>query len=796
MTPGLCATCHQALATPSRTLRWLVLSLLSLGSMPAATAADAAADARGIGLGKVFTAPHAGGLTTAPVPPEAKGRTAEQRLQAAPTNQWYSSVLFGTWSQVLHAHPATYRAGPDGFEIGYPHRVAAVAGRHGVDITYPHHPALTLRPTAFRPVDSRLAGHGDFSATIRLADAAGSALDATVVHGSPFSYYTLSRGDLQVQLAADARACAVGAGAEVLCVVADGRRFAVFAPPGTAWTERDTRHPTLHFASDARFVSVALLPDTGSDGDAAFTALLTSVQTHAYAFVTDSQVHWHYDAEQSRVDTDFVVTVQPQIAGATIPLLGLYPHQAQHLPPGQAIAADSPSYDSIRGPIRTVASSHFRVSYPWQGILPYWGPLQTDGDRERLAGVLGGDAARARNLFSQQIGHGTYWYGKALSAVAELMCVAEQADNTSLRDQELTTLRERFETWFRGDNASSYFVQNQGLGTVIGYPDEYGSVAHMNDHHFHYGYWIHAAAELALRDPAWAAPDHWGGMVNLLAADIATPERGRSDFPFVRNFDAYEGHSWASGDADSADGNNQESSSEAVNAWAGLILWGEATGNLPLRDLGIWLYTTETQAIATYWFDTEQRLFPPEYGGRPVAAQVFGGRYAYNTWWTEEPRQIQGINLIPITAASLYLGRDAAYVRRFAAALPQEVKAYQAKGGSDGTPDDIWQDIHASFLALADPAQALAQWRPRGTSELGETRSHTLFWLLSLQEMGTPDFSVHANTALYGVFRLGTGRRTYLAYNAGNAALDVRFSDGQTLTVAPHQLGRTTADPH
>ena len=54
----------------------------------------------------------------------------------------------------------------------------------------------------------------------------------------------------------------------------------------------------------------------------------------------------------------------------------------------------------------------------------------------------------------------------------------------------------------------------------------------MNDHHFHYGYWIRAAAEIALRDPAWIAPDKWGGMVELLIADIATTERGSAKFPY------------------------------------------------------------------------------------------------------------------------------------------------------------------------------------------------------------------------------------------------------------------------
>jgi len=292
-----------------------------------------------------------------------------------------------------------------------------------------------------------------------------------------------------------------------------------------------------------------------------------------------------------------------------------------------------------------------------------------------------------------------------------------------------------------------------------------------------------------LRDPEWAAKNHWGAMVDLIAADIATPERGRADFPFLRNFDAYEGHSWASGDADFVDGNNQESSSEAVNAWAGLVLWGEATHNRAQRDLGVWLYTMETEAISDYWFDERHTVFAREFG-KVVAAQVFGARYSYNTWWTEEPRQIQGINLMPITPASIYLGADPAYIVSFMSALGPEKRAYRQRGMDDGTPSDIWQDVLMSYFALADPNAALEHWKPRGSVELGETRSHTLYWLLSLKEMGTPDFTVTADTALYQVFHSAGGRRSYLAYNAGEQSIDVHFSDGKLLTVAPHELKR------
>jgi hypothetical protein len=66
-----------------------------------------------------------------------------------------------------------------------------------------------------------------------------------------------------------------------------------------------------------------------------------------------------------------------------------------------------------------------------------------------------------------------------------------------------------------------------------------------------------------------------------------------------------------------------------------------------------------------------------------------------------------------------------------------------------------------------------------------------LHWLLSLGEMGSPDFSVTADTALYSVFRRADGRKTHLAFNASKAPLTVRFSDGQVLTVAPGALARS-----
>jgi hypothetical protein len=111
-----------------------------------------------------------------------------------------------------------------------------------------------------------------------------------------------------------------------------------------------------------------------------------------------------------------------------------------------------------------------------------------------------------------------------------------------------------------------------------------------------------------------------------------------------------------------------------------------------------------------------------------------------------------------------------------------------ASRGKVAKPADIWQDVFAKYLALVDPAAALESWDRWGSFELGDTRSHALHWMLTLQHWGTPDFTVTADTPLYTVLRRPDGRRTYMAYNAGRKPLTVRFSNGVELKVEPFEL--------
>jgi endo-1,3(4)-beta-glucanase len=95
-----------------------------------------------------------------------------------------------------------------------------------------------------------------------------------------------------------------------------------------------------------------------------------------------------------------------------------------------------------------------------------------------------------------------------------------------------------------------------------------------NDHHFHYGYHIYAAAVVAHFDADWGRK--FFEQVVMLVRDIANPSVQDSAFPLFRHKDWYQGNSWASGVPlpPYLNGKNQESSSEAIAAYEAVALYG------------------------------------------------------------------------------------------------------------------------------------------------------------------------------------------------------------------------------
>ena len=92
----------------------------------------------------------------------------------------------------------------------------------------------------------------------------------------------------------------------------------------------------------------------------------------------------------------------------------------------------------------------------------------------------------------------TYWEGKHLGKLATLSGIAEAIGETELQEGFVDEIKRRLENWFTASpgEGSPLFYYDSNWGSLIGSKPSYGSDAQLNDHHFHYGYFIRAAAEV------------------------------------------------------------------------------------------------------------------------------------------------------------------------------------------------------------------------------------------------------------------------------------------------------------
>ena len=704
-------------------------------------------------------------------PQNASGQPLAPKLgagfaQPVQSNDYWSSLVFpffgDAFSNVLYAHPINAKATASGMQIGATGEPLFVADDH----LYPWRADLTVGAAGLAASRAVPARYGDWTVTARW-EGGPVGFEATVGHGLPYVSFEIAGGDAVVTPAAGASVWhREGA---VVGLTVGGQHYGLFAPTGAAWT--GAAGAPLRSTLDGRgYLSVALLPDAAPE-------TLELFRRHAYAFVTDSRVAWDYDEATARVRSTYALTTEPKETGGGLSdetLTALYRHQWLDT----TTPTTGHAYRSPRGEMRLVGGGSFVTERTFGGVLPAL-PGRGEVNPESLLALV-------RQAAAETLPTGpTYENGKAMGRFAHLVHIADQLGATAERDHFLAELKRRLEDWFTVGGAQQY-VYDAAWDALTGYPSGYGADTQLNDHHFHASYAIWSAATIAQYDPAWAAPEAWGGMVDLLVRNANGWDRDDELFPFLRTFDPYAGHSWAAGHGDFAEGNNQESSSESMHFASAVVLWGEATGRDEIRDLGVYLHTTEAAAVDQYWFDVDDIVFPDAYPHVAIG-MVWGGKGVHSTWFGADPEFIHGINILPVTSGSLYLGRHPEYV----------VANYDEIVAERGGLPVVWKDVLWEYLALADPARALAEYYadPGYAPFDGESRAHTLHWLTGLKKMGHVETAVSADVPTYAVFRDAAGERTYAAYNAGDAPRTVAFSDGYAMTVPARTLHSETTAP-
>lgn len=683
-----------------------------------------------------------------------------------PTNKWWSPLLFHDnvkTSHVLWAHPLAVSVQKAGVGVHYPTAWSGPHGAYQETFFLDNPPPLVVGGRGFTPTRQDVTGWGDWTVSFRLAGD-GQAIDVTTGHGMPLVWLEYGAAAVPKVLAADATFFGSDGAAvrlpykgDCLGVEWQGRTYGLFAPDDTTF-ESAEGGVELAIPSARRYVVVAGLP--AKDRLAAF-------RKHAFAVPRATRVSWTYDPDAGSLATTWDVDTEPLKGDARSVLQGWIPHHYRGTRTDLAFTGDE--YLSARGRLKCAAGNRFRIEYEVRGLLSHLPEPEAESfDRGRMAGLL--DAfATWNHPFNPE----TYAGGKQVAMFArQIACAAP------LQHPKLPTLVAKL----RGELADvltytvgephKFFGFSPRFGGLIGFQCGFGS-HRFNDQHFHYGYTVYASGILAMHDADFAA--RYGPMARLVAKTYANWDRDDRRFPFLRTFDVWEGHSWASGGPDNSPwfGENQESSSEAMMSWAAVATLGNALDDDAMTAAGIFGYVSESAATNEYWFNRHGDNFPPGYGPPgTISCITWGSQIQYITYFGPEPILVHGIQYLPILPSSGYLVRDpAAAATEFALLLERSGSDRYTRFKTRDTWEPLWAAEAMRYAALFDPAWASAWfeqlWQARDARATdGWEAGLTYFTIEAWKGLGRIDRETWIAAPDSAVFLdAATGRHTYFAAN-------------------------------
>lgn len=601
---------------------------------------------------------------------------------APPTNKWFSGLVFGDHPQPVFPLPLSFALTENGFTFGVPHVNTAPD-----TIEAPLAPALSVNARAAR---STVIAYDESSVTIDERDRTGRSIGTVVIaEGSPLVTFTAKSSatlDLSGTYAVTKHS--------LWSTSVDGTDYGLS-------TSGRMKGSSLSLTSGQTAVWVAV-PRGTSLGSLA-SALSPLVGT-SFAYSTAAHT--------------VTTTIGYRTANGSPTLIAAMPHQ--QTAPTAATKCAAGNYPSVYGTLALCSGSSLS-----------WSSAKIEPSSSLDVGSLG--AAQRSELRAQVssdtdaggvLPADTYFGGKALYRLANLLQLAEQLGmkdaSSTLQSRLAGALRSWTEPKGCSTRSSQCFVYDAKAKGIIGLTASFGS-DQFNDHHFHYGYFFYAASVAVRYDGSLES--RLSPVLTLLAADLASGGHS-GDFPQLRMFDAYAGHSWASGFAPFASGNNQESSSEAVAAWNGLALWAQASKNGPLEKEAIWMMSAEAASASAYWtdFDTHD----PIYSGyqHSVVSLNWGSKRDYATWFSADPAAKLAIVALPMEPISTYLGRQPQRVT-------QNLEQATAAGYEQNYGDYL---LMYSALAGKQPAEAAlaqAEKLPERFIDQGNSRSYMLAWIMT-----------------------------------------------------------------
>lgn len=325
----------------------------------------------------------------------------------------------------------------------------------------------------------------------------------------------------------------------------------------------------------------------------------------------------------------------------------------------------------------------------------------------------------------------SYFYGKLIARAARLALIAEEVCYPEVIPAIRKFLKDTVEPWMDGTFGPNGFLYDSKWGGIVTKQGSADSGADFgfgvyNDHHYHIGYFLYAIAVLAKIDPLWGRK--YRPLAYALMADFMNlSRRPDSKYTRLRCFDLWKLHSWASGLTEFADGRNQESTSEAVNAYYSAALMGLAYGDTHLAAVGSTLSAMEIHAAQTWWHVREDdKLYSAEFSRENRVVGVLWTNKRDSGLWFAPPEWKEcrlGIQLLPLLPISETLFSEVVFAKQL---VTWTLPALAREGVGEG-----WKGFLYALEGIYDKESALSKIKNLNGHDDGNSLTNLLWWIHS-----------------------------------------------------------------
>ncbi|KAI1171449.1 glycoside hydrolase family 81 protein [Nemania sp. FL0916] len=550
---------------------------------------------------------------------------------------------------------------------------------------------------------------------------------------------------------------------------------------GTTFTVVDTEGTTylIYSLSSITLVATATSSSQGQiKASGAFNGVLRLVKLNDPSHKALLDQHYQVYPTSAGLDYSFTDTTGTLIFNwntvgtASNLLLLTWPHHRVSLQNPNYPATTALNYLTVKGWMYPIIGNQWQMKYTLSSIT--WNAPRAL-DSSCSSAVMSGLEYEIGQLnpANAPVPGDFYYWGGALAAASRLALIADNLGRSDLVTPVITYLKTSFEYWFEASSTTlpAYETTWGGIINKAGATNvniDFGN-GYYNDHHFHYGYFLHVAAVIAKFDASWLAQHKT--TINFFARDIINPSTADPYFPITRCRDWFAGHSWASGIANGAGSRDQESTGEAINGYYGALLWASVALSQDFVNYAKLLVATEQQGAQMYWHmypsqsQTARDNPYPETGIRNLITIGNVEDWQSGAWlfWGAQRSEIAAIQILPVTPINEAL-YDTEWVNN--------VWSYTMPELVDPTIGDEWKNVIIAAYSNAHP-QTAAAWSANITTwGSGNTFTNELYFIGTRPNPSGSPICGSLPQNPYGNFKIQVATSgQYVAASSGNPNL-------------------------